>query len=193
MSTRAHHRLAAFAAVLGLALVGCAANPPDAPVAHFSSLRLGRPTGPAPPPPPIRTAQAPALRPRVTTPALPSPVLPVSLDAAAGRVSTYLGRLGFALEQRPDGPGRLLTATRMGQPSVLQPEAVCGLEAMRRPDISSTEVTVRLTPAPGGLQLETEASFVEIDTRLMAGTLARQTCRSRGVLEDAVRRAALGG
>ena len=81
----------------------------------------------------------------------------------------------------------------MGAPAVLVGEAVCGLEAMRRPDISSTDLTVRLTPAPGGVQLETTARFVEVDTKLLSGTLARQTCRSRGVLEAAVRRAALGG
>jgi hypothetical protein len=174
--------------VLGAALLaaaGCSGAPPASPVGHFSEVRLG----PAPPGPP----PALALRPRLTTPSAPSPVLPVGLDAAAGRVAAYLQGAGFALEQRPDGAGRLLSATRMGRPALLDPEAVCGLEAMHRPDISSTDLTVHLLPAPGGVQLEMEARFVEIDTRILAGTLARQTCRSRGVLEGAVRRAALGG
>jgi hypothetical protein len=175
--------------LLGAALLvtaGCSGAPPASPVSHFSEVRLG----PAPPGPP---AAVPELRPRVTAPATPSPILPVGLDTATGRVAGYLQGAGFALEQRPDGAGRLLSATRMGRPALLEPEAVCGLEAMHRPDISSTDLTVRLSPAPGGVQLETKARFVEIDTRILAGTLARQTCRSRGVLEAAVRRAALGG
>jgi hypothetical protein len=174
-----------IAAALGILIAGCAASPPEHPLGHFSEVRLG----PPPPGPPT----APELRPRVAAPAPPSPVLPVTLDGATSRVAAYLQGQGFALEQRPDGPGRLLAATRMGRPAVIEPEAVCGLEAMHRPDFSSTDLTVRLLPAPGGVQVEEEARFVEIDTRIIAGTLARQTCRSRGVLEAAVRRAALGG
>ncbi len=142
---------------------------------------------------PPRAAGPPTLRPRLTSPAEPSPILPVSLDTATARVSAYLDHAGFALEQRPDGAGRLVSATRMGAPQVLAHEAVCGLEALHRPDISSTELSVRLTPAPGGVQVEAAARFVEVDTRLLSGDLARQTCRSRGVLESAVKQAALGG
>ena len=117
----------------------------------------------------------------------------MTLQAATYRVAAYLGRAGFALEQRSEGPGQLVSATRMGAPSALQGEAVCGLEALHRPDISSTDVTVQLTPTLGGVQMQTSARFVEVDTKLLSGALARQTCRSRGVLEDAVRQAALGG
>ena len=120
-------------------------------------------------------------------------MIPVTLELATARVSAYLANAGFALEQRPEGLGRLVSATRMGAPRALQGDAVCGLEAMHRPDISSTELSVRLTPAPGGVQVETNARFVEIDTRLLSGTLTRQTCRSRGVIEAGVKRAALGG
>ncbi len=202
--------------LLGLAsgvICACASQPPDAPVAHFGELRFGRPAPapgalqPTPPvsatfaqsdePPPLphrqRQDAAPNLRPRLVSPSEPAPVLPVRLDAATERVASYLDHAGFALEQRPEGSGRLVSATRMGAPSALQGEAVCGLEAMHRPDISSTDLTVRLTPAPGGVQVETSARFVEVDTKLLSGALARQTCRSRGVLEGAVRRAALGG
>ena len=183
-------------------------------MARFDELRLGRPAAPRSPspepapapasaafprsdePPPLKrgaAARAPTLRPRETAPTEPAPVLPVTLDAATGRVAAYLDRAGFALEQRADSGGQLVSATRMGAPAALAGEAVCGLEAMHRPDISSTDLTVRLTPAPGGVQVETTARFVEIDTKIIAGTLARQTCRSQGVLEAAVRRAALGG
>lgn len=169
--------------MLGLAallLGACATSAPPA-ASRMSEIRFG----PAP-------AAPPALRPRVAAPA-PSPVLPVTLDEAAGRVAAYLQANGFALEDRPDGPGRLLTGTRMGRPATLQGQAVCGLEAMHRPEVSSTDVDVRLQPAPGGgVQVETAARFVEIDTRLIAGALSRQTCRSRGVLEAAVRQAARG-
>ena len=193
--------------MLAMSLGGCVAGPQPSSVHRFDELRLGaRGAAPetAPPPsavPPAvrlpskddRVAAAPVLRPRVAAPLEPAPVLPVSLEAAASRVSAYLDQAGFALEQQQDGPGRLVSATRMGAPQAVQAEAVCGLEAMHRPDIASTELTVRLTPAPGGVQLEASARFVEVDTRLLSGTLARQTCRSRGVLEAAVRRAALAG
>ncbi len=129
----------------------------------------------------------------MTAPPEPSPVLPVSLDTATQRVTAYLQQAGFALEQRPEGSGRLVSATRMGAPSRLAADAVCGLQALHRPDISSTDLTVRLLPAPGGVQVQASARFVEVDTRLLSGDLARQTCRSRGVLEAGVRQAVLGG
>ena len=176
-----------------LALGGCAASPPSAPVRHFGDLRLGARASEAASPPALPSAAAPVLRPRVGAPLEPAPVLPVTLDAATQGVSTYLDGAGFVLEQQQQGAGRLVSATRMGAPQALQAEAVCGLEALHRPDISSTEITVRLTPAPGGVKVETRARFVEVDTRLLSGTLTRQTCRSRGVLEAAVRRAAFAG
>ncbi len=120
-------------------------------------------------------------------------MLPVGLDTAAARVSAYLSQAGFALEHRPEGTSLLISATRMGAPQILSAEAVCGLEALHRPDIASTELTVRLIPVPGGVQVEASARYVEVDTRLISGELARQTCRSRGVLEAAVRHAALAG
>ena len=123
----------------------------------------------------------------------PAPVLPVGLDTAAARISGYLNSAGFALEQRPEGGGRLLSATRMGAPQALGAEAVCGLEALHRPDIASTELTVRLTPAPAGGPAAPPTHCVPADTRRRAGALPRQTCRARGVREAAVRRAALAG
>ena len=176
-----------------MTLGACVATPPQAPVRHFGELRLGGRTAEAEPPPIAASTSAPVLRPRVAAPLEPAPVLPVSVETAAQRVSAYLTRAGFALEQRPEGAGRLVSATRMGAPQAVQAEAVCGLEAMHRPDIASTDLTVRLTPAPGGVQVEASARYVEVDTKLLSGALARQTCRSRGVLEAAVRRAALGG
>ncbi len=179
-------------------LCACGSAPPQTAVRHFGELRLGR-SGEEPGPvaadatPTAPGLAALTLRPRLTAPAEPAPVLPVNLDTAAARVAAYLDHAGFALEQRPEGAGRLVSGTRMGPPQTLEAQAVCGLEALHRPDIASTELTVRLTPAPGGVQLEASARFVEVDTRLLSGELARQTCRSRGVLEAAVRRAALAG
>ena len=186
------------AAIAGVTLCGCATSPPPTPVTHFGELRIGRAADApeaAPPvsPSPVQTSAKPALRPRMAAPVAPTPVLPVGLNTATARVSAYLAQAGFALEQRPEGAGLLVSATRMGAPQVLAAEAVCGLEALHRPDIASTELTVRLTPAPGGVQVEASARYVEVDTRLISGELARQTCRSRGVLEAAVRRAALAG
>ena len=176
------------------ALSACSTSPPTTPVRHFGELQMNRPAAtPDVAAPPEASAETPTLRPRTPAPVEPAPVLPVTLDGAADRVAAYLTHAGFALEQRPDGAGRLLSATRMGAPASLSGEAVCGLEAMHRPDISSTDLTVRLMAAPGGVQVETSARFVEVDTRLLAGTLTRQTCRSSGTLEAAVRRAALGG
>ena len=208
-----HGRLRApFSALIaGAALCGCASAPRETAGGGFSELRLGRAARPAASaspapaplasptfaqsdePPPLRHRTPPELRPRLEAPAEPAPVLPVSLDAAAARIALYLDRAGFALEQQADGTGRRVSATRMGAPSALDGEAVCGLEALHRPDISSTDLTVRLTPAPGGVQVDARAAFVEIDTKLLSGALARQTCRSRGVLEAAVKRAARGG
>ena len=195
-------RVAGAALTCGF-LAACAAPPLGASPRPFAELRLGGTPAPAPPPSypgaPERIAPyapaptAPELRPPLGAPASASPVTPVTLAEAVERVSGWLTRTGFAVEKRPEGSGELLAATRMGAPSALQGDAVCGLEAMHRPDISSTDLTVRVTPAPGGVQVQTQARFVEIDTRLLSGDLSRQICRSRGRLEQAVLRAALGG
>ncbi len=85
----------------------------------------------------------------------------------------------------------------MAEPRRLEPEATCSLEAMRRPDFSAANLTVRLAPGAGsgsgGLAVGVEASFVEVNTNLISGTLVREACKSRGVLEAGVRRAAFGG
>jgi hypothetical protein len=188
-------------------LSACAQPPAPRNAGGFSRLDFGRtprkptpaPSRPAPPPvqeaaaSPPASASLPALRPRVATPSLAAPILPARLDQAEARVTAFLDRSGFALETRPDAGGALITATRMGLPAMLDGQATCGLEAMRRPTVSSTDLLVRLTPAPGGVRLEASARFVEIDTKLLSGELARETCRSKGVLESAVQQAALGG
>jgi hypothetical protein len=203
VSTKAPHRLLPVGLVtVAAALWGCAHTPPGEPASHFSQLRFGgtaapplEPSAPVVPPAVVtaHTRPPPTLRPRLPAPEMPAAVLPVSLTQAQARVTAYLDRAGFALEARPEGGGALLSATRMGPPRALDGEAVCALEAMRRPTLSSTDLTVRLSPMPGGVQLQTNARFVEVDTKILSGDLARETCRSRGVLESAVQRAALGG
>src|SRR5579875_2108752 len=190
MSTEPHRRKAAlrlaFALLASTALVGCATPETGRPVRAFSEIGPGRPS-PADAPPPSEpgpdSPHIPAtahiigppmrLRPALPAPAEPQPVLPVTLSTAADRIATWLEAAGFAIERRPEGGGERLAATRMGPPAALLPDAVCGLEAMHRPDISSSDVEVTLTPAPGGVQVETTTRFVEIDTRLISGDLSR--------------------
>jgi hypothetical protein len=208
--------------VAGVALAGglsaCAGVPSDDSAPHgFSQLRLGRPK-PAPeteesvPAAPIREASnaAPAsaavaaAAPGASAARAPAPVAStVSSIAAAGsadpaaaarRVGAYLAAEGFEAEDSEQNGARVVTATRMAEPRRLMPEATCSLEAMRRPDFSAANLTVRLTPGgAGGLAVGVESSFVEVNTNLISGTLVREACKSRGVLEAGVRRAALGG
>ena len=188
-------RLRAVGAALLCAALAACASPPDPSHHAFAELRLGGAPAPTYPPDASPAVQAPPSPPRLRPPlgAPQTPVLPVTLAAAVERVSGWLDHADFAVERRPEGMGELLVATRMGPPSALQADAVCTLEAMHRPDVSSTDLTVRLTPAPGGVQVQADARFVEIDTRLISGDLSRQTCRTRGRLEQAVTQAALGG
>jgi hypothetical protein len=109
------------------------------------------------------------------------------------RVDAYLAAQGFRVEDSLDGTARVVTATRMGEPAALADEAACALEAMRRPDISAANLTVRLHPSGDGVALDLTSSFTEVDTNLISGDLVRETCRSRGVLERGVRQAAQGG
>jgi hypothetical protein len=108
-------------------------------------------------------------------------------------VNTYLAAQGFSAEASADGDVQVLTATRMAEPRRLDAEAACSLEAMRRPDFSAANLTVRLAPGAGGVAVGVQSSFVEVNTNLISGSLVREACRSRGVLETGVRRAALGG
>ncbi len=212
--------------VAGVALVGglsaCASTPSDDAAPHsFSALRLGRAKPAAeeaePIPPggtpassaPIREASnaappsattAPAtLRPAAVASAAPVSAAagPVDPAEAARRVDAYLAAEGFSAEDSEQNGARVVVATRMAEPRRLEPEATCSLEAMRRPDFSAANLTVRLAPGAGsgsgGLAVGVEASFVEVNTNLISGTLVREACKSRGVLEAGVRRAAFGG
>jgi hypothetical protein len=203
--------------VAGVALAGglsaCAGGPSDDSAPHsFSQLRLGRPK-PAPqaeepvPTAPIREAsnagpappsasptRAPASAPAAAPGSSIAAAGPVDPAAAARRVGAYLTAEGFEAEDSEQNGARVVTATRMAEPRRLEPEASCSLEAMRRPDFSAANLTVRLTPGgAGGLAVGVESSFVEVNTNLISGTLVREACKSRGVLEAGVRRAALGG
>jgi hypothetical protein len=109
------------------------------------------------------------------------------LGGALARVQALLAEDGFKVETRTEGAEDVIAATRMSTPEALRDEAACPLEAMRRPDFSATDLDVRLGPATG---VRTVSRFVLVDTNLISGDLTRQTCRSNGALEAAVRRAA---
>jgi hypothetical protein len=208
-----------FVAGMALAggLAGCAGAPSDDSAPHsFSQLRFGhaKPAPDeaepaAPTPAPIREAsnapapaaaaaplgRAPAPTPAPVAAAAPPAMAagPVDPAAAARRVDAYLAAEGFSAEDSEQNGARVVVATRMAEPRRLEHEAACSLEAMRRPDFSAANLTVRLAPGAGGLAVGVESSFVEVNTNLISGTLVRQACKSRGVLEAGVRRAALGG
>jgi hypothetical protein len=209
------------AAIMAAGLAGCAGSPASDDTAphSFSELRIGRPRQAAETPPPVpmpaapvRQAAAPAHSPhssavaRVSVPpashaSAPLASLPPAEEAvgsldpalAARRVNAYLAAQGFSAEDSDQGGVRIVTATRMAEPRKLVGEAACSLEAMRRPDFSAANLTVRLTPGAGGLEVGVKSSFVEVNTNLISGSLVRETCRSRGVIEAGVRQAAQGG
>jgi hypothetical protein len=139
-------------------------------------------------PAPVSAARKAVAATSVTT------VIPMTDPAvAARRVNAYLTAQGFSAEDSDQGEVRIVTATRMAEPRKLVGEAACSLEAMRRPDFSATNLTIRLTPGAAGLEVGVQSSFVEVNTNLVSGSLVRETCRSRGVIEAGVRQAAQGG
>jgi hypothetical protein len=150
--------------------------------AHFN--QVGR--TPVAPPPPVAVASA------QTRPGL-------SLNEARRRVEAYLSQAGFEPESVATGGLYTISGERMAtadQVGSAKTEAACGLKALERPQMYMTHVDVRLSPAQGseaGVQLGIEVKIVEMDANLLSGAFSKQTCRSRGVLEAALRRAARGG
>ena len=169
-------------ATLAAGLAACAGTPPQgSPSRHFSDLRLGGPAAPAP------SSVAP------TAPTDAAPTVLADAAEVERRVHAYLGAQGFVAEDSREGAVRLVTATRMAEPRRLDDEAACTLQALRRPTFSAANLTVRLVPAPAGVEVGVQSSFAEVNTNLLSGSLVRESCRSRGVLERGVRQAAQGG
>jgi hypothetical protein len=121
----------------------------------------------------------------------------VSLDEARRRVEAYLTDAGFEPESHAVDGLYTITGERMASATGAEPakpEAVCALRALERPQMYTTHVDVRLTPAPdAGVRMGIEVKVVELDANLLSGAFSKQTCQSRGVLEAALRRATFGG
>lgn len=191
----------ALAAVL---LAGCAGSYAGGDVGgephHFSELRLGPPrsVASAQPAPAASPTPAPAARPAAPpeTAAPPAPAMLAragSVDEVRRRLDAFLATAGFQSEDARSASSDEITATRMTQAGDGLEDAVCSLEAMHRPQMYSTTLDVRLAPSTEGVQVGVKARFVEIDRGVISGVLSRRTCASRGVLEAAIRRAALAG
>jgi len=125
--------------------------------------------------------------------AVPGP----SVDEARRRVEAYLAQAGFEPESRAAAGLYTISGERMESAKdagAAKPEAVCALRALERPQMYTTHVDVRLSPsADAGVRMGIEVKVVELDASLLSGAFSKQTCQSRGVLEAALRRAALGG
>jgi len=152
----------------------------DAGGSHFT--QIGR--APVAPPPTRATTVAEAI---------PGP----SIEEVRRRVEAYLSQAGFepasvaAAGRYTISGDRMASAKGGEQPKA---EAVCALKALERPQMYTTHVDVRLTPASAaGVQMGIEVKVVELDANLLSGAFSKQTCQSRGVLEAALRRAAFGG
>jgi hypothetical protein len=126
----------------------------------------------------------------------------VSVEEARRRVSAYLAQAGFEPEVKAAAGLYIVSGERMASATgagATKPEAVCALKALERPQMYTTHVDVRLSPAPdagapvGGVRMGIEVKVVELDANLLSGAFSKQTCQSRGVLEAALRRAAFGG
>jgi hypothetical protein len=120
-----------------------------------------------------------------------------SIDEVRRRVQAYLAQAGFEPESH-DGAGvYTVSGERMASakgPDAAKPDAVCALKALERPEMYTTHIDVRLSPAStAGVQMGIEVKVVELDANLLSGAFSKQTCQSRGVLEAALRRAAFGG
>jgi hypothetical protein len=169
--------IAAAASLASAGVLAACAGPAPEPGHSFDEVRFARV---APPPAPAYLTPPQAVA--------SAPVTPAEAPAGAlARVQALLAEDGFKVETRTEGAEDVIAATRMSTPEALRDEAACPLEAMRRPDFSATDLDVRLGPATG---VRTVSRFVLVDTNLISGDLTRQTCRSNGALEAAVRRAA---
>jgi hypothetical protein len=137
-----------------------------------------------------KVASPPAAAPEVAVPGL-------SVDEARRRVEAYLAQAGFEPESRAAAGLYTISGERMASakdPGAARPDAVCALRALERPQMYTTHVDVRLSPSPdAGVRMGIEVKVVELDASLLSGAFSKQTCQSRGVLEAALRRAALGG
>jgi hypothetical protein len=121
----------------------------------------------------------------------------VSVDEARRRVEAYLAEAGFDPESHAAAGLYTVSGHRMASAKgagAEKPDAVCPLKALERPEMYTTHVDVRLSPAAAaGVQMGIEVKVVELDANLLSGAFSKQTCQSRGVLEAALRRAAFGG
>jgi hypothetical protein len=124
-------------------------------------------------------------------PAVPQVSGPISVDAAERRLGVLLTDAGFRAETTRRADALAIVAERMG--TAPPDEAVCGLKALDRPQMYAATLDVSLQPSSGGVQIGVQARFVELDRNLVSGGLVKRSCRSLGVLEARVRRAALGG
>ncbi len=121
----------------------------------------------------------------------------VSIDEARHRIEAFLTQAGFEPESRAAAglytiSGERMASAKGGLPAA--PEAVCALRALERPEMYTTHVDVHLSPAAdAGVRMGIEVKVVELDANLLSGVFSKQTCKSRGALEAALRRAALGG
>jgi len=121
----------------------------------------------------------------------------LSIDEARRRAEAYLAQAGFEPESRAAAGLYTVSGERMASAKgagAEKPPAVCPLKALERPEMYTTHIDVRLSPAPSaGVQLGIEVKVVELDANLLSGAFSKQICQSRGVLEAALRRAAFGG
>jgi len=154
----------------------------DAGPAHFTQI------GRAPPPPSKAEEVADA-------------VPGLSVDEARRRVEAYLAQAGFEPSSVVRAGLYLISGDRMASAKdgdAQKPDAICGLRALERPQMYATHVDVRLSPASSaakaaGVRMGIEVKVVELDANLMSGAFSKQICHSRGRLEAALRRAAVGG
>jgi len=153
----------------------------DAGASHFT--QIGR--APVAPPPPSRATTG--------AEAIPGQ----SIEAVRRRVEAYLSQAGFEPESVAGAGLYTISGDRMASAKAGGPtkaEAVCALKALEKPEMYTTHVDVRLSPASEvGVQMGIEVKVVELDANLLSGAFSKQTCQSRGVLEAALRRAAFGG
>jgi hypothetical protein len=141
--------------------------------------------------------RAPSARSRSAAKTVAEAIPGQSMDEVRRRVEAYLAQTGFEPESRAAAGVYTVSGERMAPAKgadAAKPDAVCTLKALERPEMYTTQVAVRLSPAPAaGVQMGVEVKVVELDANLFSGAFSKQTCQSRGVLEAALRRAAFGG
>jgi hypothetical protein len=125
----------------------------------------------------------------------------LSVDEARRRVEAYLAQAGFEPSSIAQAGRYIISGDRMASAKdgdAPKPDAVCDLRALERPQMYTTHVDVRLSPASAaaeaaGVRMGIEVKVVELDANLLSGAFSKQTCHSRGRLEAALRRAVVGG